>query len=147
MNLKVMEIMGSLCGLVGAMETHGRNEESDKKVWEILSTLTDSLSEEESLKLREAIQSEKEIIAPDCAVCMSPCGNTSDYKIEELLQDPLEVQELKVEMTEALLSCLSRNAWALSEEILLTAYQAITAFKYSLQEESYKEIIKTLKNL
>ena len=71
-------IISALIGLVGAVSNNGKTEQTDRVIREAFLCLKDAGSEEEMV---QKIHAEKFIIAPDCATCLNPCGNTSDYDL------------------------------------------------------------------
>ena len=75
------KVISALIGLTGAVANNGKTEHTDQVVREAVLQLSDSSREAE---LVEKIHTEKLRIAPDCATCTHPCGNTSDYEIEKL---------------------------------------------------------------
>lgn len=77
------KVISALIGLTGAVANNGKTEHTDQVVREAVLQLSDSSREAE---LVEKIHTEKHRIAPDCATCTHPCGNTSDYEIEKLRQ-------------------------------------------------------------
>ena len=75
------KIISALVGLVGACNNNTKTPNTDSVV---IKTLAFPLlcPEYTAADLRETIDSicaEKNVIAPDCAQCQMPCGNTSDY--------------------------------------------------------------------
>lgn len=46
----------------------------------------------------EEIHAEKNIVAPDCARCMSPCGNTSDYAMHRIYDTEEETRTMKLQI-------------------------------------------------
>ena len=73
-------IISALIGLVGAVSNNGKTERTDSVVREAFLRLTDGDSEEETV---QKIHAEKFAIAPDCATCLNPCGNTSDCDMSQ----------------------------------------------------------------
>lgn len=80
MKMQGDSIISALIGLVGAVSNNGKTEQTDRVIREAFLCLTDAGSEEEMV---QKIHAEKFIIAPDCATCLNPCGNTSDYDMAQ----------------------------------------------------------------
>ena len=80
MKMQGDSIISALIGLVGAVSNNGKTEQTDSVIREAFLCLTDAGSEEEMV---QKIHAEKFIIAPDCATCFNPCGNTSDYDMAQ----------------------------------------------------------------
>ena len=88
-------LIGSLIGLARA--TDG-NEHliSDSSTAVILEALSASNTDGETLeKLRQRIIGEKRKMVPDCFVCASPCGRTSDYDMRKLWTADEDIRSLK----------------------------------------------------
>lgn len=68
--------LSALIGLAGAESNNGKAEDTDAIVRQALLRMHE---EDWSQRIRE----EKFRIAPNCATCSAPCGNTSDYPIEK----------------------------------------------------------------
>ena len=73
-------IISALIGLVGAVSNNGKTEQTDVVVREALLHRNDPTMEE---SLVQKIHKLKNVIAPDCATCKMPCGNTSDYDMTQ----------------------------------------------------------------
>lgn len=80
MKMQGDSIISALIGLVGAVSNNGKTEQTDSVIREAFLCLKDADSEEEMV---QKIHAEKFIIAPDCATCLNPCGNTSDYDMAQ----------------------------------------------------------------
>lgn len=44
------------------------------------------------------VRQEKNILAPDCAVCPNPCARTAEYPISEFLSEDTVLQAMKAEL-------------------------------------------------
>lgn len=103
-------LLGALVGLTRAMSG---NVHVSEKTWRaFLAGLQavdgwfadDQTPQEERIEfLISQVHAEKQKLAPDCAVCTSPCGRTADYDMKDLFREPedeksREVQALKKEI-------------------------------------------------
>ena len=90
-------IISALIGLVGACGSNPKTANTDKV---IVKALAFSLLHPEGdvSEAVEAIRAEKNTVAPHCAHCASPCGNTSDYDMERLYsaEDGVKKAKLRV---------------------------------------------------
>lgn len=79
-------IVSALIGLAGACSNNSKTEATDALVRTALAFLPGSPEGNEAAEdtLVTAIRAEKDRIAPGCAVCPNPCGNTSDYDMRRL---------------------------------------------------------------
>ena len=97
-------IISALIGLVGAMSNNGKTERTDSVVREAFLRLTDGDSEEETV---QKIHAEKFAIAPDCANCLNPCGNTSDYDMAQFYAADVKIIAAKRDLIEAICKKMS----------------------------------------
>ena len=125
-------IISALIGLVGAMSNNGKTERTDSVVREAFLRLTDGDSEEET---GQKIPAEKIAIAPDCATCLNPCGNTSDYDMAQFYAADAKVISAKRDLIETVCKKLGS-----SENIPEDVYQGIAYLGYDLESEAYAQI-------
>lgn len=125
-------IISALIGLVGAVSNNGKTEQTDSVIREALLRLSDADSEETTV---QKIHREKFTIAPDCATCMNPCGNTSDYDMTKFYAADAGIVTAKRDLTEAI-----RRKLSASETVPDTVYQGIAYLGYDLEPEAYAQI-------
>lgn len=92
-------VISALIGLAGACNNNSKTPQTDRVLLRALAGELDA----------DAVRAEKFAVAPDCAVCISPCGNTSDYDMSRLYTADAEVCERKLQIIEAMreaASCL-----------------------------------------
>ena len=53
------------------------------------------------LRMTDIVEAEKHRVAPNCAACAMPCGNTSNYDLARLWGAPAEICALKVRLLSA----------------------------------------------
>lgn len=131
-----VRVISALIGLTGAVSNNGKTEQTDGLV-------ANALTSGDSDEIVEMIHREKFRISPDCEVCKSPCGNTSDFSIEELVKGTEEVQTLKAQIVFELRNI--GNAVKKGRELPELTYKAITYLKYELAEDSYKELLEEMR--
>ena len=85
-------VISALIGLAGACNNNPRTAQTDSLLLHALAGERDA----------EAVRTEKFSVAPDCAVCANPCGNTSDYDMDRLYTAGAEVREAKLKIVAAL---------------------------------------------
>ena len=132
MKMQGDSIISALIGLVGAVSNNGKTEQTDRVIREAFLCLKDAGSEEEIV---QKIHAEKFIIAPDCATCLNPCGNTSDYDMAQFYAADAKVITAKRDLTEAICKKMS-----LSENVPEDVYQGIAYLGYDLEPEAYTQI-------
>lgn len=130
------KILSALIGLVGAVSTNGKTENTD-------SVMITALLSEDSEEVVTAIQKEKYQIAPNCETCQSPCGNTSDYDLNQFDRWSGEIKLLKEEIIEKLVE-VARSCKS-SGQLPETVYKAIAYLGYELQMDSYQLLLEELK--
>ena len=132
MKMQGDSIISALIGLVGAVSNNGKTEQTDSVIREALLCLTDTGSEEEMV---QKIHAEKFSIAPDCATCLNPCGNTSDYDMAQFYAADAKVISAKRDLVETVCKKLGS-----SENVPEDVYQGIAYLGYDLESEAYAQI-------
>lgn len=90
------ELTGALIGLARAMDTI---PEMPAETWQIIieGLFSNTSFHEETLReLIDRVHAEKFKLVPDCAVCSSPCGRTSDYNMENIWNEQENIRSLKL---------------------------------------------------
>lgn len=137
------KIISALIGLVGACNNNPKTENTDRVVIKALAfSLTHPEADVETLQaLIEEIHTEKYTIAPNCAVCQTPCGNTSDYDMNRIHSAETDVRDLKLKMLSALrelaadlYSC--QKADVLSAEDMEIFYQVLAYVSFDMERNS-----------
>jgi len=82
------QLLGALIGLVRATENNEDKltDETHRLVRDVLAArCSDTWNDEAALaSLMEQVRTEKRRLVPDCFVCQTPCGRTSDYDMMQL---------------------------------------------------------------
>ena len=134
-------IIIALIGLTGAVSNNGRTEETDRVIRKGFLEMENGEGEEEMVQKIHAV---KNTIAPDCAVCKNPCGNTSDYDMTQYYDVEQEVFTEKKKLIEAIQKCLKTT-----ENVTDDIYRGIAYLGYRLEPEQYRklriELCKALK--
>lgn len=75
------KIISALIGLAGACNNNPKTAITDSLVIKAMAfpSLCSEYDDKAFHEIVDDIHSEKNSVAPDCAVCTAPCGNTSDY--------------------------------------------------------------------
>lgn len=132
MKMQGDSIISALIGLVGAVSNNGKTEQTDSVIREAFLCLTDTGNEEEMV---QKIHAEKFSIAPDCATCLNPCGNTSDYDMAQFYAADAKVISAKRDLVETVCKKLGS-----SENVPEDVYQGIAYLGYDLEPEAYTQI-------
>lgn len=147
--MKESKIIGALIGLAGACSSNPKTNATDALVIKALSIpLTCPQFDDAMLQeIVQEIHSEKNTIAPGCAQCAAPCGNTSDYDMNRIYEAGEEISNIKLKI----LSELQRAAVYISEcqETELTPeidyiffYKGLSYLSYDLDKEILLDFLK-----
>ena len=91
------ELTGALIGLAKSCGNNPKTEDTTGILIEgLFTTITNVNFNDETLREMIAkVHAEKQRIVPNCATCASPCGNTSDYEMNELWNADEDIRSLK----------------------------------------------------
>ena len=137
------KIISALIGLVGACSNNPKTENTDRVIIKALAfLLTRQEADDEALQaLIEEIHAEKYTIAPGCAVCQTPCGNTSDYDMSRIYAAEADIRDLKLKMISALEKSAAdiysrRKIDTLSEESMEIFYKVLSYISFDMEADS-----------
>lgn len=133
--MKKKKILSALIGLVGTVSNNGKTENTDHVI--ITALLSD-----DSEEIVATIHKEKYQISPNCESCQLPCGNTSDYDIDQFDRWSGEVKLIKEEIIEKLIG-VAKDCKS-NEQLPKIVYKAIAYLGYDLQIESYQSLLEDL---
>ena len=96
------ELLGALIGLARATTSEPKTEDTDEVLNAGLRLAAQADAPEEKLRrMLSIVQTEKHRVAPNCATCAMPCGNTADYDLARLWNAPEAIRGLKLQMLSA----------------------------------------------
>lgn len=137
------KILSALIGLAGAMSNNGRTDTTDEAVMDaLISEKSDNTDIENAI---EKIHNEKNKISPNCASCMNPCGNTSDYDMSHWNESVPEILRAK------------EHAWSELKRVVLeksnegkrtlpdVAYKMIVYLGYDMEPAEYSNLMEELR--
>ena len=91
-------LLGALVGLARATTNEPKTDDTDEVLNAGLRLAAQPDAPEERLQRMLAIvQTEKHRVAPGCATCAMPCGNTNDYDFVRLWAAPESIRTLKLQ--------------------------------------------------
>ena len=98
--MKKDKIISVLVGLAGACGNNPKTPDTDRLIIKALAfpVLCPEPDEESLSKVVAELYAEKNTIAPDCATCAFPCGNTSDYDMSWIYQAGEDIRNLKLQI-------------------------------------------------
>lgn len=81
-------IISALVGLAGACSSNPKTADTDSLVIKALAfpLLHPGYDDKALREIVDDIHSEKNSVAPGCAMCTAPCGNTSDYDMRRIYE-------------------------------------------------------------
>lgn len=137
------KIISALIGLVGVCNNNPKTENTDRVVIKALTfSLTHPEADIENLQaLTEEIYTEKYTIAPNCAVCQTPCGNTSDYDMNRIYNAETDVRDLKLKILSAVKELAAdlysyRESDVLSAEDMEIFYKVLAYISFDMEKNS-----------
>ncbi len=95
-------LLGALVGLARATTNEPKTDDTNEVLNAGLRLAAQPDAPEERLQRMLAIvRTEKHRVAPGCASCAMPCGNTNDYDFVRLWAAPESIRTLKLQMLSA----------------------------------------------
>lgn len=100
--MKEDRIISALIGLVGACNNNPKTTDTDNLVIKALAfpLICPEYDDGTLQKMIDNIYSEKNSVAPGCAMCTAPCGNTSDYDMRRIYEADDETRKVKLQILE-----------------------------------------------
>lgn len=135
--MKGAKILSTLIGLMGAVSNNGKTDKTDEIVQEALEKLFQAEEKEEAAMV-ERIHQEKFRISPNCATCQTPCGNTSDYDMENFTKGEEAVQQAKIKLLNTMINYLQKYP------VTDTIYRGIAYLGYDLDVRSYESLMEEM---
>ena len=136
------KIISALVGLAGACNNNPKTEKTDAVVLKALAfSVRNPQADADTLQeMTEEIYAEKYTIAPGCATCQSPCGNTSDYDMSRIYNAEDSIRSLKLQILselQDLASDLYQNAKTnlLSQESMELFYKVLIYISFDRDKE------------
>ena len=136
------KIVSALIGLVGACNNNPKTENTDHVIIKALAfTLAQSEADDEAVQaLIKEIYAEKYTIAPGCATCQTPCGNTSDYDMNQIYDAEADIRDFKLKILLALKELAvdiykSQKVTLMSEESMEIFYKALAYISFDMDKE------------
>ncbi len=137
------KILSALIGLAGAMSNNGRTDTTDAVVMDTL--ISEKSDDTDIEKAIEKIHNEKNKISPNCASCMNPCGNTSDYDMSHWHECGPEILRAKEhtwsELKRVVLEKYNEGKRMLPD----VAYKIIVYLGYDMESAKYSNLLEELR--
>lgn len=147
--MKEDKIISVLIGLVGACNNNPKTENTDSVVIRALAfpLLFPNFGDDELSELLDEIRSEKYAVAPGCAECTAPCGNTSDYDMNRIYQAEDDIREIKLKILSKLRKMAEREYSRIqnnSQTDIEIFYKAVSFVSYDLEKDMLLELLREL---
>ena len=144
------ELAGALIGLAKACNVHVKTKNTDNIIISSLAAMAQSSeknNEQHMEELLQKVRKEKLAVAPDCATCQAPCGNTDEYDFEELQKISTIVRNLKIQLLEVsyqvAFGILYGNIEDIEEATGLL-YKALCIISYDVDAERVRSVLEEL---
>lgn len=152
------KIISALIGLVGTCDNNPKTKNTDHVIMKALAfpSLHSEVNEETLQALIEEIYAEKYAIAPGCAACQTPCGNTSDYDMNRIYSADADVCSLKLKILSAIEEAAAdlyshQKMDVLTEESMELFYNGLAYTGYDMEEGSlrifWNEVQETIEEI
>ena len=103
-------LLGALVGLARSTSSEPKTENTDAVLNAGLRLAAQPDAPAETLqRMLDITRAEKHAVAPNCATCAMPCGNTNDYDLARLWSAPEPIRPLKLQMLSAAFSLAQRH--------------------------------------
>ena len=138
-------LLGALVGLARATTSEPKTEDTDEVLNAGLRLAAQPDAPQERLQRMLAIvQTEKHRVAPNCASCAMPCGNTNDYDLARLWAAPEAVRTLKLRMLAAAFALAQKRP---QREAQTTVYQVLFTLAEDWDEELLAPVVQHAEEL
>lgn len=141
-------IISALIGLVGACGNNPKTAGTDSLVIKALAfpLLYPGYDDSALREIVDAIHSEKDFVAPGCAVCTAPCGNTSDYDMRRIYEAGDAVRKVKLQILEKLQTlaayvCRNEESGRIPYTDSGFFYRALSYVSYDMDEAGLLELL------
>lgn len=150
MNKREKELAGALIGLAKACNVHAKTENTDNIIISSLAAMDQSPEKNNEHHMEELLQKvrkEKLAVAPDCATCQAPCGNTDEYDFEQLQQFSTIVRNLKIQLLQVSYQVafgLLHGTIEDVERVTGLLYKALCIISYDMDAERVRSVLEEL---
>ncbi|MBD5497622.1 MAG: hypothetical protein HDR11_07640 [Lachnospiraceae bacterium] len=148
------KIISALIGLVGACNNNPKTADTDSLVIKALAfpLLCPEYGDREMQEIVNDIYLEKNAIAPGCASCTAPCGNTSDYDMRRIYEadDGIRNAKLRVlakirELAAYVCQCQKNGTIRYMDSGFF--YKALSYVSYDMDEAALLGLLDEVENI
>ena len=128
-------LLGALVGLARSTSSEPKTENTDAVLNAGLRLAAQPDAPAETLqRMLDITRAEKHAVAPNCATCAMPCGNTNDYDLARLWAAPETIRTLKLQMLSAAFALAQKRP---QEQAQTAVYQLL----FTLAEDWDAELL------
>lgn len=139
------ELLGALVGLARATTSEPKTEDTDEVLNAGLRLAAQPDAPAEKLeRMLSIVRTEKHRVAPNCATCAMPCGNTADYDLARLWAAPEAVRTLKLQMLSAAFALAQKRPQG---EAQTAVYQVLFTLAEDWGEALLKPVVQHAQEL
>ena len=139
------ELLGALVGLARATTSEPKTDDTDEVLNTGLRLLAQpDVPEEKLQRMLSIVHTEKHRVAPNCAACAMPCGNTKDYDLTRLRSAAPAVRQRKLRLLQAVFRLAAQHPDA---DVQLAIYRGLFAFSEDWDEELLDPVIAQTEKL
>lgn len=143
------KIISALIGLVGACNNNPKTADTDSLVIKALAfpLIFPECDDRALQEIVNDIYLEKNSVAPGCAVCTTPCGNTSDYDMNRIYEADDKIRKTKLQILEKLQKLAVSIYCNQKSEIIPYIdneffYKALSYISYDIEEAALLELLE-----
>lgn len=138
-------LLGALVGLARATTSEPKTDDTDEVLNAGLRLAAQPDAPEEKLhQMLETVHTEKHRVAPGCASCAMPCGNTNDYDLASLWAAPETIRTLKLQMLSAAFALAQKRPQGQTQAAV---YQLLFTLAEDWDEELLAPVVQRAKEL
>lgn len=138
-------LLGALVGLARSTSSEPKTENTDAVLNAGLRLAAQPDAPAETLqRMLDITRAEKHAVAPNCATCAMPCGNTKDYDLTQLRSAAPAVRQRKLRLLQAVFCLAAQHPDA---DVQLAIYRGLFAFSEDWDEELLDPVIAQTEKL
>lgn len=136
-------LLGALSGLARSTTSEPKTADTDDVLCAGLRLAARPDADAAALRrMLDIVHTEKHRVAPNCATCATPCGNTTDYDLARLWASPEPVRTCKLHLLRALFALAQHRT--LTSAQVFALYQSLFALAEDWEPEQLQPIVENL---
>lgn len=138
-------LLSALVGLARSTSSEPKTENTDAVLNAGLRLAAQPDAPAEKLQcMLDITRAEKHAVAPNCATCAMPCGNTKDYDLARLRSAPPATRQLKLRLLQTVFRLAAQRPDA---DAQLAIYRGLFAFSEDWDAELLEPVITQAERL